>query len=324
MIATSNLFALVKREIVAWTRLFVEASTLCTCLALLDAPYLLIDLFSHFRVQYLLAGSLGLLVFAATRQPRIGILSCLCVALNLPAVLPFISIPRANAAVKHGAHELRVATINVFTANSEFDSVIRKIQEMEPDILLLLEVDSRWASRLQELTSNFRYTEFHPREDNFGLAILSKFPFSNERDESLTPYDIPAINARIEVGDTSVRLIGIHALPPASSDAFHLRNQVMGRAAQIASEEELSVILMGDLNSTMWSSSFKSFLAQSGLVDLRVGRGIFPTWPNVLGFTAIPLDHILASKDLSVTALESVKVPGSDHFGMSARVLLNN
>ena len=74
-------------------------------------------------------------------------------------------------------------------------------------------------------------------------------------------------------------------------------------------------ILIGDLNTTMWSPWFGRLCAKSGLSSVRRGFGVLPSWPAPLpAFLRIPIDHCLVSDDLVVTGCRLGSPAGSDHL----------
>jgi endonuclease/exonuclease/phosphatase (EEP) superfamily protein YafD len=80
---------------------------------------------------------------------------------------------------------------------------------------------------------------------------------------------------------------------------------------------------MGDLNTTMWSSSFQQLLKVGSLTDTRLGQGVLPSWtllPEVAGFPLLPLDFALISGGFSNYDLDRVRLIGSDHWGMVLKI----
>ena len=76
------------------------------------------------------------------------------------------------------------------------------------------------------------------------------------------------------------------------------------------------VLLVGDLNTTMWSTWFRDFTERSGLRDAQVGLGYHATWspyrlPVVFG---IPIDHTLMSDGLVSVDREYPPRMFSDHL----------
>ena len=75
---------------------------------------------------------------------------------------------------------------------------------------------------------------------------------------------------------------------------------------------------MGDLNDVAWSHTTRLFRRISGLLDPRVGRGSYPTFPVQFPFFRFPLDYVFHSEALRLVAIERLEQIGSDHFPMYA------
>jgi endonuclease/exonuclease/phosphatase (EEP) superfamily protein YafD len=72
--------------------------------------------------------------------------------------------------------------------------------------------------------------------------------------------------------------------------------------------------VLGDLNMTVWSPYYKSFVEKTKLHNTRTGFGILPTWPAQSPLLFIPLDHCLVSEDIKVLHTRTGRNVGSDHL----------
>ncbi|NEO05274.1 endonuclease/exonuclease/phosphatase family protein [Moorena sp. SIO3I8] len=85
------------------------------------------------------------------------------------------------------------------------------------------------------------------------------------------------------------------------------------------------VVLIGDLNVTMWSPYYKSLIESSGLHDARAGFGILPTlsqFSPANPWLAIPVDHCLVSRDVKVIKMRTGPDLGSDHLPVITDIAL--
>jgi hypothetical protein len=80
-------------------------------------------------------------------------------------------------------------------------------------------------------------------------------------------------------------------------------------------------VVGGDLNAAAWSTITGLMQRIGGLLDPRVGRGFFltfPTWlPAPLRF---PIDHVLFTPEFRLLAVEVLPDIGSDHLPLLARL----
>ncbi len=73
---------------------------------------------------------------------------------------------------------------------------------------------------------------------------------------------------------------------------------------------------------TYWTHHFEELEQETGLRNIRQGRGIYPSWPVHLPFAAIPIDHCLLSPEVQVHAFDTLPRLGSDHLGLVVELSL--
>ncbi|HEX8639468.1 MAG TPA: endonuclease/exonuclease/phosphatase family protein, partial [Pyrinomonadaceae bacterium] len=65
-----------------------------------------------------------------------------------------------------------------------------------------------------------------------------------------------------------------------------------------------------------WSRTTRLFQKISGLLDPRVGRGLYPTFPVAHPLVRCPLDHVFHSVHFRLVELKRLPSVESDHFPM--------
>jgi endonuclease/exonuclease/phosphatase (EEP) superfamily protein YafD len=172
--------------------------------------------------------------------------------------------------------------INVRTGNQQFSKVRDFAVSEKADIVALQEVNKEWMSQLDPLKEHFPHVVAEPREDNFGIALFSKFPLRNPRVEYFGEADVPSLVAHGLTPGGEVLIVTTHPLPPVGTERFQLRNQQLRRVADYIKAGLRPAILLGDLNVSPWSYHFRRLLRESRLVDTSRGHGFQPTWPTML------------------------------------------
>jgi endonuclease/exonuclease/phosphatase (EEP) superfamily protein YafD len=272
-----------------------------------------IELFSHFRLQYLAVSVLLLLVFAALRKPAYSIVMVGVVALNAGFVSPWYFSDTAVDAAGNGT-SIRLMTANVRARNDQYDRLRQIIDDEQPDIVFLQEVSPQWLAALESIQEDYPFDYAEPRHNNFGIAIYSRLPLDAVTHVDSPPLDYPTIIATMTVDGSRLTLINTHPMIPLDQPGFEARNQQLESIAAIVAAVQGNVVLSGDFNTTMWSPAYQQLEKETGLRNARQGNGILPTWPTFMPFAMIPIDHTLVSEKISVVDLRTGASLGSDHL----------
>lgn len=295
--------------------LAVAAGTIlstATILAFMGGWWWFLDLFSHFRVQYFL----GLLVVAVglsfRRRLKVPAVFGLFAAVNLLTIAPLYFGQEAQPGAVSRSYRALLMNVNSGTGIPE--KVARAIRELDPDVVALEEVNDSWLSALSVALRAYPYSKTMPRDDNFGIALFSKYPLVQGEIREVGEAEVPTVIAELEMPDGRLTVIATHPVPPVSRENTRLRNDQLERLSEVARQANSAVLLLGDLNATPWCSEFPRLLAASGLRDSSQGRGVLATWPTYLPVLLIPLDQCLYSAGLHVTRKALGPKVGSDHY----------
>ncbi|HET9528836.1 MAG TPA: endonuclease/exonuclease/phosphatase family protein [Blastocatellia bacterium] len=278
------------------------------------------DLFSHFRVQYLFLISVVILLLLLGKKWRSSAVLSLCAAINLASILPYY-LP-GDAAAGDATTPLRVASINVNTANRKYDLVRQYIIDNSPDIVLLMEVNAAWDRALEELHSLYPYRVSEPRPDNFGIVLFSRRPLIKGEIVYLGEARAPSVIAELEIAERKLTIFGAHLSAPMSDTYYRLRNEQAEAIGAYLSSVPGPKMLIGDLNMSPWSYYFGRLLGVTGLSDSSTGRGIHLTWPTHTLWMRIPIDFCLVSEEILVNDKTVGPNIGSDHFPVLVDIML--
>jgi endonuclease/exonuclease/phosphatase (EEP) superfamily protein YafD len=232
---------------------------------------------------------------------------------NSFSVFPlFMSAQKVSALdFPFGTH--RAMLINVNSELGDPRLVLDAISAEQPEILVLEEVTASWMRAMGGLTNALPYWVASPREDNFGIALFSNHPLLAKNILFLGEAELPSILASVTLDGRVVEILATHPLPPVGATYTALRNEQLDRVAECVKDRS-PLLLLGDLNMTPWSPSFRRFLEQSGLQDSANGYGLQPSWPTQFSPLGIPIDHCLYSRDIHITHRRTGSRVGSDHL----------
>jgi endonuclease/exonuclease/phosphatase (EEP) superfamily protein YafD len=277
---------------------------------LLPIDHFAIQLFTHFRLQYVVVSLSLLLLFKYLRSPwLIGALAASLV-LNAIVVLPWY----VGEDETSGGVELKLLHANVLSSNTEYDRLISLLDTEAPDLVMLQEVSPDWLVALDELRADYPYSYAEAREGNFGIALFSRVPLKSVSHFDSPPFGYPTIVASLDIDGQVLHFIGTHPMIPVSGDFYDARNEQLAGVARLLGKQAEPKILVGDLNLSQWDVNYIHLEQQGGVRNARKGFGILPTWPVFMPFAMIPIDHVLVSETISVTGFYSGPRIGSDHL----------
>lgn len=219
---------------------------------------------------------------------------------------------------------LKILTLNVFQDNQKFEKTLKRIQEVNSDIIYLLETNEKWMNAVQSLKKEYPYFLEVPKENTYGLLFYSKLPFENAKIEYLIDEEIPSIQVDLKLKDQIIRLYGIHPTPPVPQENPESTERdaeilIVGKKSQ---EFKGPSIVFGDLNDVAWSHTTRLFLRISKMLDPRIGRGMYNTFHAKYWLMRWPLDHFFVSSHFRLIQIKVEKGVGSDHFPISIHLSL--
>ncbi|MCU0566024.1 MAG: endonuclease/exonuclease/phosphatase family protein [Oculatellaceae cyanobacterium Prado106] len=270
----------------------------------------LFDLAAHFKVQYCAVGCFCLIIFGLIKNYRWAMLSMLCILLNLTVILPWylpVSQPVQD-------QPLRVFLANVNVNNPNYDQAIALITEEKPDLVAILETNRQWLQELQVIEPYLPFSLVSPRAEGFGIALYSRFPLKGVTIEPPVADKDYHLVANLSIQGRPITLVVMHPPPPKDPTLTEFRNRELQIIGNYVAGVGQSAIVVGDLNTTMWSPFYQRFARQARLRNSRLGFGILPTWPSMLPPLYIPIDHCLVSSDIEVTNTRTGSDIGSDHL----------
>jgi endonuclease/exonuclease/phosphatase (EEP) superfamily protein YafD len=276
------------------------------------------ELSTHFRPHYagvLLAGA-GFWLWQ--RRPRWALTCGTGFLLNALVILTHGSWVREAAPA--GGSSVRFVSLNVHTANERFDRVLGFLRKIDADVVLLMEVNDRWVRELEPWAAQYPQQLIEQRDDNFGIALFSRLPWTNAAVVALGSAEVPTVSANLELDDGRLHLVGTHPLPPGSAEYAAQRNEQLRALADHTRSQTAPTVVLGDLNTTQWSPFFRALHRQGGLRAPSGLHAFTGSWPAVLPIGRIQLDHCLMSRGVVVEDIRLGPAIGSDHLPLIANL----
>ena len=265
----------------------------------------------------------SLCYFLLTRR-KLGIILCwFCISINLAEIIPWYinrpSIPVAEY------QSLKAFSYNVLWSNKDYDRAIDLIAKEQPDIAIFQEAVPHWNPALAALKSDFPY---HIRAEKLEMEVYSKFPLLDPETIVYGTYR-GMIATDLQVGDRKIKFVATHAYPQLywGQGGWEIRNKQLLDLKEYARNQQQPIVIMGDLNISMWSPYYRSTIEGSGLRNARQGLGILPTHSIVAPqFAALsaPIDHCLVSSEIQVQDFRLGSAIGSDHLPIIAELLIKS
>ena len=241
--------------------------------------------------------------------------------INVIFVIPsYIKTQNSENITNH--KKLKLFHSNVLTTNTRYKKLIDQLNREEPDVVILQEVNNSWIKNLTSIKTIYHHFIELPRSDNFGIALYSKIPISEYKIHRWTDYDLPSIEAKLVLDGVPFHIIATHPLPPVNKQYYDARNLQIKAVSDIVRKLDTAKIVIGDLNTSIWSVDYKVLESDTGLFNVSKGFGIIPTWPTNLIPMMIPIDHCLVSKHFNVVGVKSGENFGSDHLSLIVELKL--
>lgn len=223
--------------------------------------------------------------------------------------------------------QMTVMSLNVEVSGADTVELAERIREVQPDVVVLLEVDRVFIRAL---------LDERPFEGIQGVSVIGAARGGVEGSVLLSPHrmhDEGTVPVAAEAGfEQPVATVEIPQLGSVRVAAAHPPPPIVGAGSWAGALDSLDtwqeamtdrpLVLAGDFNASTAHPSFRSIA--EGMRDTAVAAGPIPTptWPMgslVPPFTAI--DHVMI-RDLEPAHWQRFVVPGTDHAGVVARVAL--
>ena len=214
---------------------------------------------------------------------------------------------------------MSILTANVFQDNTRYGDFCKLVEDNDPDIFLTMESDLNWERELDRFAVDYPYSVKVPLDNYYGMHLYSKLELVGPQVNYLVEEGVPSIFTKVQLAPGELlNLICVHPAPPSPTENETSKERdaellLAGRAVRALTSP---TVVCGDLNDVVWSRISGLFKKMTGLIDPRVGRGLYPTFHAGHWYLRFPIDHMFHSGDIHITEMSRLSYYGSDHFPM--------
>lgn len=300
---------------------------IATLLPLWDSTAWWVRAFEFPRIQILSFGLIILVLYTMIFTPLAlyekATLACLFLALLYQGYRIFPYTPLAREQVVKAGDErsegrISVLVTNVLMTNRKTTGLIDQIREWKPDIVCAVETDDWWEEQLRVIEDDYPFTLKEPLDNTYGMLLYSRLELIEPETKYLVEEGIPSMHGRVKLANQQeVKFHCLHPEPPYPKESKETTERdaellVVGRT--IGLDNEMPTILLGDLNDVAWSHTTRLLQKVSGLLDPRIGRGLYNSFGAGIPLVGWPLDHIFHTSHFKLVRLKRLKAYGSDHY----------
>lgn len=280
------------------------------------------------RGQITIAGILTLALYLffwdMSRIYESVILALLMLAVGYQVVkmLPYtVLMPKEVLAAESRSDEANLSLLvaNVLMDNRESEAFLDLVRKYDPDIILTVETNAWWEEALKPLEEKYPYTLKNPLDTTYGMLVYSRLEMIDPRIRFILQETVPSMHMQIVLpSNDRVFMHFVHPDPPNPRYATETTERdaevlIIGREVE---KRDRPTIIAGDFNDVAWSYTTRLFQKASGLLDPRVGRGMYNTFNAKNPFLRWPLDHVFHTDHFKIVRIERGPAWGSDHFPM--------
>jgi endonuclease/exonuclease/phosphatase (EEP) superfamily protein YafD len=280
----------------------------------------MLELTTHFRVQYLAATAVLLVLVALRRRWAACAVLVAVGAVSAAPVLPYLPLPFAPEPASAAAAPLEVLSVNVSYRQFSARRLLEIIREADPDVLVVQELTPHAESVLAELDTSFPHNRKFPAPGPAGIGLWSRYEL--ESGATIAIGRRPAIEARVRGPSSVFTVIGVHLSAPVTRRRAAARNQELRALAARIAAIEGPLVVAGDFNVTPYSPYFAEWLETTGFEDSRRGRTLSASWPTMLPVVGIPIDHVAVNDGFAIVSHRRLPNFDSDHYGLLVELAL--
>lgn len=221
---------------------------------------------------------------------------------------------------------ISLVSFNVLQFNTGYQRFIDLIRKVEPDIFLTVESNKDWEKALGVLDKEYPFQQKIALENTYGMHFYTRLNVVESNVNYFMADDLPSVQVLLKTKEgKTFQFFGIHPPPPSPTEEETSKERdgellVVGKLVQ---KSAYPTLVVGDFNNVAWSRSARLFRKISGLVDPRIGRGIFASYHAKYRLFRFPIDLLYHSKSIQIETFKVLENIGSDHLPLYCRFLVS-
>ncbi len=281
--------------------------------AMMPVHFRLVDLASHFMMQYAVAAVVLFVMGLLFKSPRY-VLALLALLFCVSAfhLLPYLPLAKPAPA----GEALKIMQVNVLFINKNPALLNALIEKEQPDIVVSSETPPVFAEMFATLKPDYPWQDIHAQKGNpRGLGVISKRKLGHAERTHFDHKGVPSQIFTITLGSQDITFVSIHPFTPTEN--IERRDNEFRLIAERYKKTHVDhLVVLGDFNATPYCAAYKQLVKSLNLANARDGFGIYPSWPTFFPtpFLRIPIDHVLVSDTIAVHNFRTLTPVGSDHL----------
>lgn len=222
-----------------------------------------------------------------------------------------------------GAARFSVLSFNVYWRNPHLAEVAQRVEAIDADIVVLLEVTAQGREKLRRLDQRYPQRFECWQSPGCDILVLSRFPIKEPHVDFVGKIKrSPVAWFETSPGGCGMNIFATHLTRPfpfAPVSAQDTQGEDLAAALRGWPGPKLVV---GDFNGPPWGHVVKTVANQA---NLHVSLGPGGTWNARLPPPLrLPIDHVMATEGIGFARRTVLRLPGSDHAAVLTEVAIED
>lgn len=228
--------------------------------------------------------------------------------------------------VSQDQKSIGILLVNVKMKNRLVEPLLKQIRQVQPDLILAMEVDEWWEEKLEKLEDQYPYSQKTTNEVAYGMVLYSKFPFEKKEEMYLNNKNVPSFVSIIKINEKKIfKLHSVHPVPPTHfkdlPDNAGQEAEAFKNLGQQIANRNLPIVVAGDMNDAVWAMVDNLTKTKGILFDVREGRGFYNSFSAENFWMKWPLDHVFVTQEFRLQKIERLEEFGSDHYPIFVKLV---